>query len=391
MTPFYDAGAFGYPVAMAIAVVLGILFGFVMERAGFGRASVLVSQFYNDDMRVFKVMFTAIVTASIGIGVLHGFGVLNVAWLDIPKSWIVPQIVAGTLLGVGFVMSGYCPGTALISIGSGLKDGAVALAGIMLGALVFGVFWDPIQPFYESDGQGAMTFTDTLGIPWQILAFAVALVAIAGFLVAEKVEPIFAKKQNTITPTNDPQLRNAVFGVLLLGATIGLVTLAFPKAAEEEHHAPEIASISAIELAQEIVTDDRALYIVDLRSNAECMEDRVRGAMCVPEDDPDAEFLSSFAPTRTMVLYADSNLETLPASINEFEGTILTLDGGFQAFQATILEAPEPPETATTLQLEAFTTLSALHSFFTGSTAPAAPVIARPVVRREAAARGGGC
>ena len=139
MTPLYAFDSFGYPTAMALATLLGVGFGFVLERAGFGRAAVLAAQFYGRDNRVLKVMFTAIATATVGLGLLGGVGLVELGALSIPGTWLGASVGGGLLLGAGFVVSGYCPGTALVATGSGNVDGIWSIGGVMVGALAFAV------------------------------------------------------------------------------------------------------------------------------------------------------------------------------------------------------------------------------------------------------------
>lgn len=85
----------------------GFCFGFILERAGFGRSSKLVGQFYLHDMTVLKVMFTAIVVA---IVLTLWAGALQ--WLDLSRVYINPTylgsgILGGLLLGAGFIIGGF--------------------------------------------------------------------------------------------------------------------------------------------------------------------------------------------------------------------------------------------------------------------------------------------
>ena len=75
--PFFKFGAFGDEASLIVAFVIGLGFGFFLERAGFGSAKKLVSQFYLDDLAVFKVMFTAIVTAMLGLFYLAWAGIVT--------------------------------------------------------------------------------------------------------------------------------------------------------------------------------------------------------------------------------------------------------------------------------------------------------------------------
>ena len=157
MMPFYQTGGFDYPVAMLLATLLGLGFGFVLERAGFGRASVLVAQFHGTDMRVLKVMFTAIATTGIGIALLSGVGALDLSKLVIPETFLWPQIVGGLLLGAGFVVSGYCPGTGIVAAASGYVDALYGLGGVAVGSLLFGFVYPLLEGFYSAGSMGAVT------------------------------------------------------------------------------------------------------------------------------------------------------------------------------------------------------------------------------------------
>ena len=74
--PFFELGLFGERGALWIALGIGIAFGACLERAGLGNARKLVGQFYRTDFTVFKVMFSAIVTAMLGAFWLGRLGVL---------------------------------------------------------------------------------------------------------------------------------------------------------------------------------------------------------------------------------------------------------------------------------------------------------------------------
>lgn len=392
MTPLYQKGFFDYPTGMALAVVLGILFGFVLERGGFGRAKVLVSDFYGDDLRVTKVMFTAVVTTAAGLGVLGGLGFVDLGALVIPETFIGPHIVGGLLLGVGFVMSGYCPGTALVSAGSGFKDGFFALAGIMLGSLLFAFVYEPLAGFYTMGDLGRLTLPELLGVSWPVMGVAVTALALVTFFGAEKLEQVMSKRHAVEAPNDSRRTRRIVFSGLVAVAALGVLTMGIPASASPTEQAHVSARITSLELAQKIASGDASVYVVDLRDAATCQRERVRGAICLPADDADADFIADLAPTRTLVLYGASNDVSVPASVAHYSAGVRLLEGGFQAWQAQILRPPTAPNPATREAIVDYRTRAGLHAYFTGSDAPAAPVVARPtaVVHRHAR-RGGGC
>src|SRR6266545_6167434 len=158
-------GHFGPSTGLLIGTLIGIGFGFVLERAGFGRARNLAAQFYLTDLRVLKVMFGAIVTALAGMALLSGLGVLDLSRITVPETFLWPQLVGGLLLGAGFIIAGGCPGTAVVATASGNLDGAVAIAGMMIGSLGFGFGFGPLEKFYRSGSMGVVRLNDLLGVP----------------------------------------------------------------------------------------------------------------------------------------------------------------------------------------------------------------------------------
>jgi hypothetical protein len=193
--PFFKYGAFGDETSLVIAFVIGIGFGFFLERAGFGSARKLVSQFYLNDLAVFKVMFTAIVTAMLGVTYLSWLGVLDLSLVYLTPTYIWPQIAGGLILGVGFVVGGYCPGTSVASMATGRLDGLAFVLGLPAGTLLFAELFPLIQRFYNSGGFGQRTLPDVFSLPHGVVVFAVVLMAIGGFYGASLLERHFGTRQ----------------------------------------------------------------------------------------------------------------------------------------------------------------------------------------------------
>jgi uncharacterized membrane protein YedE/YeeE len=195
MAPLYSYGLFGDEFSLVLAFVIGIGFGFFLERAGFGSAMKLTSQFYLTDLAVFKVMFTAIVTAMLGLFYLSWIGWLDLSLVYLTPTYIWPQIVGGLLLGFGFVVGGYCPGTSLVAASTGKIDALIYLGGILAGIFVFGEIFPAITGFFYSGEMGEVTLPALFGLPYGLVVFAVVLMALGGFWGAGKVERIFGAKQ----------------------------------------------------------------------------------------------------------------------------------------------------------------------------------------------------
>lgn len=194
-TPFFKFGYFNDEVSLIFAFVIGIGFGFFLERGGFGSARLLAAQFYFTDMRVFKVMFTVIVTAMMGVFYLSWIGWLDISLIFYGNTFLFAQVLGGLILGIGFVIGGYCPGTSAVSISTGRIDGIVYALGGMFGIFVFGEFYPLIEGFANSASMGMINIPQLLDINYGLILFTVILIAIGGFTLVEWGEKFMAKKR----------------------------------------------------------------------------------------------------------------------------------------------------------------------------------------------------
>jgi uncharacterized membrane protein YedE/YeeE len=187
-SPLYQYGAFGEGASLFVAVVIGLFFGFFLERGGLGNPHKLTGVFYFTDFTVPKVMFTAMLVAAVGIYLLS-----DLALLDISKMWIVPtffwpQIVGGFVFGIGFVLSGYCPGTSVAALASGRLDALFAMAGMGAGSLLFAIFYPSVEGFYLSSDMDGLTIQKAMGLShWTVLA-ALCVIAVVMFAFMERHE-----------------------------------------------------------------------------------------------------------------------------------------------------------------------------------------------------------
>jgi hypothetical protein len=187
--PFWSLGDEQRTLGLALAVLFGVAFGFVLERAGFGRASKLVGQFYGYDMSVLKVIFTAIVTAMAGALILSAVGLFDLASVELRyPTFLWPMVVGGLLLGAGFVVSGYCPGTCVVATASGKLDGLATVGGVVVGTLVYAEMERAMGSFTQAGALGSFTLWQWLGLPAAVVAVGVAAVAVAAFAAATRIE-----------------------------------------------------------------------------------------------------------------------------------------------------------------------------------------------------------
>jgi uncharacterized protein len=192
--PFFKFGLFGEEASLLVALVIGIGFGFFLERAGFGSARKLVAQFYLTDLSVFKVMFTAIVTAMLGVTFMGWMGLLDLSQVYLVPTYWAPQIVGGLLLGAGFVIGGYCPGTSVAAVATGRIDGMIYVLGIVAGTFTFAGLFPWIKGLYLAGSAGPQTLPQLLSLPYGLVVFGVVVMAVAGFYGASLIEARFGAR-----------------------------------------------------------------------------------------------------------------------------------------------------------------------------------------------------
>lgn len=159
-----------------IALSLGFGFGFVLERAGFGSGCKLTAQFRLTDWSVFKVMFTAIVFTAVGIYALELTGVMQAEAIYVPIPYLWAIAAGGAMIGAGFAVGGYCPGTSAVGLMTGRVDALVFFVGLLLGTFVFAGFFPELDALTTA---GEYTQGDrlpqALGLPeWLVLLVMIA-------------------------------------------------------------------------------------------------------------------------------------------------------------------------------------------------------------------------
>jgi uncharacterized membrane protein YedE/YeeE len=193
-SPFFKFDYFNFDISLIIAFIIGIAFGFALERGGFGNARILAAQFYFSNMRVLKVMFTAILTAMLGIYFLSVIGFMDLSLVYVSETYILPQVLGGLILGFGFIIGGYCPGTSLVSAATGRLDGFMFVFGVIAGIFVFGEMFPLVENFYYSTNMGSLTLPQYFNLPYGLVVFFVVVMALGAFVAAEWAEKKFADK-----------------------------------------------------------------------------------------------------------------------------------------------------------------------------------------------------
>jgi len=290
---FFGLDALSSPQAFFAALAIGVVFGFALERAGFGSSRRLAGIFYFRDMTVLKVMFTAVITAMIGLAYFVGFGLVEINQIYLMPSVYGAQIVGGLIFGVGFVIGGWCPGTAAVGTAAGKIDALVFLGGALLGSIAYNELYPLISPLASWGASGTSTVYAALGMSSGAFGLLFTLVAIGCFWGAEKIE---RKVSGTGRYLGSRFLK--VFSVAMIALALGAAVLGTgakssrnATASTASLRADEAAILKSVEeardhidpeeLAGRMFSGEKGLLVIDVRPAREFESFHLRGAVNV--------------------------------------------------------------------------------------------------------------
>lgn len=147
---------------LALGLTLGAVFGALLQLSGASSHTKIVNALRLKDLTVIKLILTAIGVGLLGVHLLDLFGLAN---MKVKELYLLGIIVAGAIFGVGFAVTGYCPGTALAACAEGKLDAWFTVAGGLLGALVFAFLFPEVEEHLLGIGRyGSVTIPGVLGI-----------------------------------------------------------------------------------------------------------------------------------------------------------------------------------------------------------------------------------
>jgi len=216
------AGTLGYDL---VFLLIGVGFGVALEISGFGDSRKLAAQFYLREMTVLKVMFTAIVVAAVLIFLSSSLGLLDFSRVWVNPTYLAPGIVGGLIMGVGFIVGGFCPGTSLVAASTLKLDGVFFVLGVFGGVYAFGETVQSFEPFFQSTFLGRFTVPDWLGLPYGVVVVLLVLMALVMFWGAEIAEAYFGAGKSWRDIPLIPHSRARIAGAGTLVALAILTTV----------------------------------------------------------------------------------------------------------------------------------------------------------------------
>lgn len=395
LVPFVFSSEFG----LLLAVIIGIGFGFILEQAGFSSTKKLVGLFYGYDFTVLRVFFTAGVTAMIGVLLLSHYGLLNTDVIYVNPTFLRSAIVGGLVMGIGFVLGGFCPGTSVCAASIGKIDAMAFIAGSFIGIYGFTETYPLIKDFYLADNMGPVKINAFFGISKNLFALILTVVALAAFYFTWKIENKVNKRSNDIDPKKKMryQISMAVPFVFIaivafLPGKYDIIQHRIAKAKEQQKCV--FHEIAPDKLADEIANHYYQLNIIDVRTPEEFEKYHLPLAINIPFDDIlNREWEDIFKQKlKKNIFYADNDtLVKMSCLKAKYIGnsTNMILNVSSNEFKAMFFDLTPPGEEATKAQQQTYVYRSQTAKKMS-NLIEALQNIGKPV-KREIKAVAGGC
>ncbi len=194
--PLVSNGIISSGVNILFAVLIGVFFGYSLQRSGFTDSRRIAETFYMKDVHVPTVMFTAIITAAIGLWGMSLLGLINASKMYFLPTYLLPMIVAGFIFGMGMSVGGFCPGTSLAAMVTGKIDAIVFVVGVFLGSLLFGDLFPIWGEFYNSNAHGVWRIDQLFNINLGLAVLLVTLLGVFGSIGMKKLQHKFWGKND---------------------------------------------------------------------------------------------------------------------------------------------------------------------------------------------------
>jgi rhodanese-related sulfurtransferase len=259
----------GNELNFIVALVIGILFGVILEQAGFSTSKKLVGLFYGYDFTVLRVFFTAGIVAMIGVIALEHFGLLDINLTYVNPTFLWSAIIGGLIMGLGFVVGGFCPGTSICAAAIGKIDAMIFIAGSFIGVLIFAEGYPIWESLYKADNWGNVRIFDSLGMQQTIFAFILTAFSLLAFWVVSIIE-------NRVNKVQKPTIRFTPYYVTI-GAIGFILSLSAFILTERKDSLQQLVSdkdyvnnydvktMSVDEFAYRLIKDDNKLQVIDFR------------------------------------------------------------------------------------------------------------------------------
>lgn len=335
----------GNELNLIIAFLIGIGFGFALEQAGFSTSKKLVGLFYGYDFTVLKVFMTGGLTAMTGVIILTHYGLLDIDLVYINPLYLWSAIVGGLIMGLGFVIGGFCPGTSICAAAIGKIDAMYFVLGSFIGVYIFAEGYPLFEGLYKSSFYGSPFIYDTLGISRGLFAFSFITIAIILYWIVSWIQAKVNKQE-----INFNNYKNYI-PISIVAFMIAFSTLFLPNKKDSILakvndtnfiNSQQIEKISTDELAIRLIKNDKSLQLIDVRDIQEFNKSALPNAFHTEINNLFTKDWNKILNTKGKIniFYSDDELNAKKAALIAKEldvKNVYILEGGFNNFKEEYL------------------------------------------------------
>lgn len=341
----------GNELNYVVALLIGIAFGFILEQAGFSTSKKLVGLFYGYDFTVLRVFFTAGVTGMIGVIALGHFGFLDLNLIYVNPTFLWSAIIGGFIMGLGFVIGGFCPGTSFCAAAIGKTDAMVFIAGLVIGVFFFAESYPLLESIYKAENWGYVRIFETLNLSQGLFAFLLTSVAIFAFWAVTYIE-------NRVNKISQPDVKPLPVYITLsiIAILLGFSTIFLPDRREnllakvdnpEEVKRMNLELITPDELTLRLINNDKLLQIIDFRRKEDIDSLTLPNTFPMKLEemfDKDAKKILSKRSKDNIFVCYDGSIAKKAASLAKELGydNVIVLEGGFNLLKDEIIDFKYP-------------------------------------------------
>ncbi|MEH6536341.1 MAG: DUF6691 family protein [Psychroserpens sp.] len=127
-------------------LVVGIIFGIVLVKSEAVSWYRIYEMFKFESFHMYGIIGTAVITGIILLLLSKNIKNINGGLMTVPKKakGFTRYIVGGTIFGLGWALSGACPGPMYILIGTGAFSVIIIILAALLGTYTYGILKDKL-------------------------------------------------------------------------------------------------------------------------------------------------------------------------------------------------------------------------------------------------------
>lgn len=339
-----------------VALVIGVAFGIILEQAGFSTSKKLVGLFYGYDFTVLRVFFTAGITAMFGVIALTHYGFLDIGLVYINPTFLWSALAGGLIMGLGFILGGYCPGTSFCGAAIGKIDAMVFIAGAFLGVYIFAEGYPMFEDLYKAANLGSPQIFETLRMSQGLFAFLLIVMAVGAFWAASIIE----RKVNKVEKP-DPTPARLFVPLTAVAVVLGIIAIFLPEKkaslladVKDKEYVSEyqFKMMTPDELVFRILDEDKKYVVIDTRDEKAFAAFTLPGAVNITPAQMFEKQSKKQLNVRgkKYVIVADDEQAGIAAAVvamNLGVNEVSVLAGGLDAIKSQILNYQTPTDLST--------------------------------------------